>query len=346
MSKMFFSLPHRVKRSLRKLRRQTRDKGLAMRCQIVLLAGKQRTRGSIAESVGCSVSWVQRVIRRFREFGVAGLEDGREDNGPCKIEERYLSILYDVVDGSPRDYGYPRSSWTQELLARVMEKRTGVKVHRSTMSRALALIGARLGRPRPTVGCPWSKRAKQRRLREIHQVLDTLRADELAFYVDEVDIHLNPKIGPDWMNRGKQKEVLTPGKNVKRYLAGAMEVSSGRITWVKSEKKNSLLFIALLQELLKRHPQARRIHVVLDNFKIHDSHASRAAVKQLEGKVVLHFLPPYCPNDNRIERVWLDVHANVTRNHRCATMEQLIDEVICYLRTRNRRIAARARRAA
>ena len=33
------------------------------------------------------------------------------------------------------------------------------------------------------------------------------------------DIHLNPKIGPDYMLRGTQKWVLTPGKNRKRYLA-------------------------------------------------------------------------------------------------------------------------------
>ena len=40
-------------------------------------------------------------------------------------------------------------------------------------------------------------------------------------FVDEVDIHLNPKIGPDWMLRGQQKTVPTPGQNQKRYLAGA-----------------------------------------------------------------------------------------------------------------------------
>jgi len=43
----------------------------------------------------------------------------------------------------------------------------------------------------------------------------------VAVYEDEVDIHLNPKIGLDWMGLGQQKEVVTPGKNVKRYLAGA-----------------------------------------------------------------------------------------------------------------------------
>jgi transposase len=52
---------------------------------------------------------------------------------------------------------------------------------------------------------------------------------------------------------------------------------------------------------------------------------------------VLHFLPPYCPDDNKIERVWLDLHANVTRNHRCRSMEELMAQVASFLRAYNRR---------
>ena len=52
--------------------------------------------------------------------------------------------------------------------------------------------------------------------------------------------------------------------------------------------------------------------------------------------IVLHFLPPYCPDHNKIERVWQDLHANVTRNHRCASMAELMNEVRYYLRKRNK----------
>ena len=107
-----------------------------MRCQIVLLADQQLSRPRIAEAVGCSVSWANRVIGRFRKFGPASLHDGRADNGALKIDERYLSMLYDLVDQSPQQHGYARPTWTQELLARVMRQQTGVKVHRATMSRA------------------------------------------------------------------------------------------------------------------------------------------------------------------------------------------------------------------
>jgi hypothetical protein len=48
----------------------------------------------------------------------------------------------------------------------------------------------------------------------------------------------------------------------------------------------------------------------------------------------LHFLPPYCPNENRIGRLWLDLHANVTRNHFSRTMAELMRAVHYSLATR------------
>jgi transposase len=65
------------------------------------------------------------------------------------------------------------------------------------------------------------------------------------------------------------------------------------------------------------------------------------------GRVVLHFLPPYCPQANRIERVWLDLHANVTRNHWCRTLKRLMARVHAYLAGRGaqRRASPCLRRA-
>lgn len=65
--KIVIRLLHRVKLALRRLRRQTKDKGLADRCQIVLLTAKGRRRAEVAESVGRSASWVNRVVARFRD---------------------------------------------------------------------------------------------------------------------------------------------------------------------------------------------------------------------------------------------------------------------------------------
>lgn len=222
------------------------------------------------------------------------------------------------------------------MLVRVLKRETGIRIHVATMSRALKTIGARRGRPKVTVGCPWSEPSKRRKQRQIQRLIAQLPRDEVAVYVDEVDIHLNPKIGLDWMVRGQQEQLSTPGKNVKQYLAGFLDSRSGELTWVESERKNSLLFILLVWELVTSYPGAKRIHVILDNYSIHSSEQVRLSLAIKQGqRLQLHFLPPYCPDDNKIERVWQDLHANVTRNHTRPTMPEFMSNVRHYLRKRN-----------
>ena len=343
MRRMVVELGGHVKVRLRRLRRSTREAGLAMRCQTVLLAAKQRPSRRIAEALGYSRSWVSRVIERFLQEGEAGLLDRREDNGQQKLSEYYLDQLYEVVGKRPTDYGHRRPTWTQELLVAVMTKRTGVKVCVGTMSRALKQIGARRGRPRPRVQCPWSPQAKSRRLAKIRRLQKGAPAGEVWLYVDEVDVHLNPKIGLDWMNRGQQKEVMTPGKNEKRYLAGALDAVTGRLICVESARKTSLLVLDLLAAVAQEYRWATRIHLILDNYRIHDSQITRQGLASYEGRIQFHFLPPYCPDDNKIERVWQDLHANVTRNHQHPTMDGLMADVWNFIRERNAKLVTHVR---
>lgn len=174
--------------------------------------------------------------------------------------------------------------------------------------------------------CPWPKAAQTHRVRRIDRLVESLPNDEVAVWADEVDIHLNPKIGFDWMLRGQPKEVVTPGQNVKRYLAGALDATTGRIRWVTGAHKRSGLFIDLLRELSRQSCGARVIHVIVDNSSIHTSRQTRPALLELP-RIRLHFLPPCSPAFNPIERKRLDLHAEVTRNHRCATIDELMSEV-------------------
>lgn len=330
-------LSRRAKKRIKKRVQTCKDAKLRVRYLIVYNLAQGSNPSQTARALGVSRSTVYRVAQRFAQWGEAGLIDRREENGEDKLDEAYLATLWEVVADSPLKHGWRRPTWTREMLVETLRRKTGVRIHVATMSRALKAIGARRGRPKPTVGCPWSKRAKNKRLREIQHLLQTLPDDELVFYADEVDIHLNPKIGLDWMVHGQQKKVLTPGQNEKRYLAGALNAATGELIWVEGEKKNSSLFILLLWELVVRHPQAKKIHVILDNYSIHHTEQVRMSLATEEGRrLALHFLPPYCPDDNKIERTWQDLHANVTRNHNCASMSELMKEVRLYLRKRNR----------
>ena len=342
MSSILVGVRFSVKEKLCKQLRSCRNAGVRIRYLIVINLLNGRSAYQTAEVLGVHNTTVYRVARRFRAHGAWSLWDAREDNGETKLDEHFLSVLYRVVRAVPQQYGWRRPTWTRELLVETLVRETGVRVHVTTMSRALAMVQARRGRPRPTVGCPWAKAAKTRRLNALRHLLATLPRGHVAVYEDEVDIHLNPKLGLDWMVRGQQKEVVTPGKNVKRYLAGALDARSGQLLWVEGERKTSVLFIALLNQVLQTYAYAPVIHVLLDNYRIHDSKIVHAALTGFSGRIQLHFLPPYCPNDNKIERAWEDLHANVTRNHTCLDITTLMREVRYYLRKRNRHTLSRS----
>ena len=337
VQRVWQSLRERDRRILRCFAKGSPDADFRVRCKLVLGLIRGTKASVIAEVLECSRSQVYRVAHRFIEEGLVGLADRREDNGDQQADEEYAATLLNTLEGSPTDFGYRRPSWTQELLILVMERRTGIRISRTTMSRLLSRLQVRRRRPKAVVGCPWSKSRKSRRLNEIRRLIESLPDDEVVVYVDEVDIHLNPKIGPDWMLSGVRDPVWTPGKNQKRYLAGALNAKTGRLTWVESDRKTSDLFIDQLWTLVKEdYPEAKRIHIIMDNYRIHHSQRTMIARRALADRVVFHPLPPYCPNHNRIERVWKDLHDNVTRNHRCHTMEELLNEVRAYLKTRQR----------
>jgi transposase len=312
---------------------QTRDARLRLRLNIVLLYAAGRGTSAVAASLGCSTSTAIRVANRFLAEGEAGLRDRRAENGERKVDDDALAALVELLGTTPQDHGWERTTWSTELLARTLSERVGTSLSPSTVRRMLRQLGARWGLPRPVVRCPWSKRKKNKRMRQIEALLADLPADEVVLYQDEVDIHLNPKIGRDWMLPARQKEVVTPGNNVKRCLAGGLNPKTGRIVWTVGPRRNSDLFLAFLRRVRAASRKAKRIHLIVDNCKAHSSRkVERALEDEFGGAILLHFLPPYSPEHNRIEGLWLQLHANVTRNHRCPTIEALLVQVERFLK--------------
>jgi transposase len=319
------------RRCLARLGRLTGDPETALRFLIVAHLAVGRSSPQVAIELHVARSSVVRTAHRFASDGLEGLLDRRRGNGRRKVTDPFRRRVAEVLRRTPQDFGWMRPTWTRELICLQMKRDGWPVVSVWTMGRTLARIGARLGLPKPVVLCPWPRDARLARLAEIRQLEQRASAREPVLYSDEVDVNLNPKIGRDWMLRGEQRRVVTPGKNQKFYLAGALDIRSGKLHTTGAARKDAPLFCDLLSLLASRYPRARRIHLVVDNYCIHSAKATARRLAELRGRVVLHFLPPYCPDANRIERVWQDFHANVTRNHRCKTMKQLLSNARRYL---------------
>jgi hypothetical protein len=163
--------------------------------------------------------------------------------------------------------------------------------------------------------------------------VEQLRAGAALFFADELDINLLPKVGYQWMPKGEQVEVLTPGTNEKRYLAGALDLTTGALTHCVWYRKQTGLFLELLDTLDRTHPAPLFTHltVVGDNAQLHKAKKVQqwlAAHPRFE----LLYLPTYCPAANPIERAFGDVHDNCTRNHTRKRIWHLVNDVKQHLR--------------
>jgi transposase len=304
--------------------------GYLLALHVVLLCAAGRTPTEIAAVLFCSRSSVYRVASAYRA-GSPGWADTGEDGprppgrlsvlGPA-LQRSLLAIL----KATPHACGWCRTRWSCATVALEWEVRRGITVSAETVRRWLHELGWEWKRAKLVAKDDDPQRVEK--LARIRSRFEHLRAGAALFFADELDISLLPKVGYQWMPKGAQVEVLTPGTNEKRYLAGALDITTGTTQHCVWYRKTTGLFLDLLGTLDRAYPARAftRLSVVVDNSKIH--YAGEVA-KWLAAhpRFELLYLPTYCPRANPIERAFGDVHDKCTRNHTRKRMWHLVQDV-------------------
>jgi putative transposase len=303
-----------------------------LRAHIVLLLADQHSWALIEEVLFCSSATISRWKDHFEQGGIDALLEENRGRRPMLILSWAMILATWVRTFTPRDFGYCRSRWCCATLALVLLDRHRVKVSVETVRRCLHNQNLVWRRPRPVLGP--SDEQRRWKLRKIRELLRDLPEDEAAFFQDEVDLNLNPDIGCMWMERGKQAQIVTPGNNVKRYLSGSMNWRNGEVVVTQGTRRNAELFVRHLEDLRVRYRRYRKINVICDNARFHTIKGSRLVKQYLArhgDRIVLHYLPAYSPQDNPIERVWWHLREQITRNHQCETIDELLELTMSWL---------------
>ena len=308
--------------------------GYLLAIHLLLLCAAGRTPSEVASVLFCSRSSVYRIVRAYRA-GTLSFDDGSE-RATQRSRQRVLtpslkrSVLA-LLKTAPRALGWCRTRWSCATLAVELQVRRGIAVSAETMRHWLHELGWAWKRAK--VAAKDDDPDRVEKLARIRLAFEHLGAGTALFFADELDISLLPKLGYQWMPKGEQLEVLTPGTNEKRYLAGALELTTGTISHCVWYRKQTGLFIDLLDTLDRAHPAPLFTHltVVADNAKIHKATKVQqwlAAHPRFE----LLYLPTYCPRANPIERAFGDVHDQCTRNHTRKRLWHLVGDVKQHLR--------------
>ena len=325
--------------------RRDPDPQVRLRAHILLLLAGGYAWAGIAAVLFTSPDTSARWKRRFEAGGVGevlGRPRGRRRSAAWGWA---AAVVAWVLTRRPSEFGFARSRWSCEAVAVVLREDQRLRASRETVRRMLRGAGLVWRRPRPAPRPKGPRRDEK--LAALRDLLADLPGDETAVFMDEVDVNLNPRVGCAWMRKGRAPggagrvaAVETPGTNEKRYLAGSIHWRTGRVFLTEGlpgEGRNAGLFCRHLDDLRRALRRYKVVHVVCDNAKTHKPEKAKAVQAHLArwgGRVVLHYLPAYAPECNPIERVWWRLHEAVTRNHRCGSMEELLDLTFDWFRCR------------
>jgi putative transposase len=308
--------------------------GYLLALHVLLLCAAGRNPTDIAAFLFCSRSSIYRIVRLYRAQKLGFTVDAEGQlMAPVRTTilmpwmKRSLGALLKVP---PRTYGWCRTRWSCATLAAQLKTKHGLEVSVWTVRRWLHDMGWVWKRAKLVAKDNDPRRVE--RLAQIRWHAERLQAHERMVFADELDIHLLPKVGAAWMPKGSQEEVMTPGQNEKHYLAGALNLTTGKILHCLGPRKNNALFRDLLTLLDRTYPErgVKRIYVVVDNYRIHKAKAVEQWLAT-HPRFVLLWLPTYCPRANPIERAFGDVHDKCTRNHKRKRLRDVVRDVVWHL---------------
>lgn len=297
------------------------SKRAARRLLALRLLFQQRTYDDVLAILDVDRGTLTGWIKRFNEFGIDGLTHDLERPGrPTKIlpekHEAFLELLRNP-------YSLGRDFWTARAVHGHLAKEWQTQMGYSSVCRAMHAAGFALKSAQPW---PGMRQDPQKRA-QFQQEMAVLLADDHVdvFFGDETGVEGDPKPRRRWAEKGVKTRVPYTGDHVRENIIGAVLPTTGEllchvVPYVDSEWFG--LFIRELAGMTRaRHKAGRRIVLVLDNASWHK-------VKSLPLEhIELKFLPPYSPDFNPIERLWLMLKARWFNNHHCNTHEELSKRV-------------------
>jgi transposase len=144
--------------------------------------------------------------------------------------------------------------------------------------------------------------AQEAFLQEYAQLRQTKGKNDPIYFADACHPQYNSIPAYGWIRRGKDKELKSNNGRKRVNIHGAVDITTQEVVTDFTKRVNKESSLRLCKKIEKKHPQAKEIHVFLDNASYYKA---KWLAEQLQGsKIVFHFLPSYSPNLNLIERLW------------------------------------------
>ena len=145
-------------------------------------------------------------------------------------------------------------------------------------------------------------------------LLEKTPEEEPIEFGDGVHPTMATKVTYGWIRKGKKHEKLisTTASRTRLNLVGSLNLTTMNITIGSYETLDNQAMKHHFQKLRQHYPHAPKIHIILDQGSYNKCTKTKEAAK--EYGIVIHYLPPYSPNLNPIERLWKVMNEYVRNN--------------------------------
>ena len=288
----------------------------ATRCTAIqmLLAGADRT--LVCNALLVTNRALRKWINGFNHRGVDGLIVKKRPGRMAIINDQQANELTDLID-QPQQA--ERSFWTAKAFHGYISEQYQIECSYETVVRFFHKQGYALKTPQP-----WpDKQDQQLRetfLQELQQLFNQPDVD--IWFADESGFEGDPRPRKRWDKKGSKTRVTKNGGHLRMNTIGMVCPRTGQFFAIEASHSDSVTFQAFLDEAEKTVSFQRTTNIlILDNASWH----KRKATKWHRWKP--KYLPPYSPDLNPIERIWLKMKASWFNNYVCKNEQELLERL-------------------
>ncbi len=201
---------------------------------------------------------------------------------------------------------------TQEIVLYVQE-RYAITYSIPGMNKWLHRNGFSYKKPK---GTPYKacRQAQEAFISKYNKLKDSLSEDDGILFMDSCHPSMGTKISYGWIKKGQSKPIETSASRTRVNLVGAISLSEiSKPVVCTYSTVNGEAIIDFLERIRAHSGISGKINLILDQAGYHRDKNVIEKSKRLN--IELHYLPPYSPNLNPIERLW-KVMNEYSRNNR------------------------------
>lgn len=305
----------------------TTEQRLAQRAKVVLLREEGLPWRVIEERAGLAQNNGLKWCRRFREDGIAGLQDRpRSGKPPTITPETKARVIALACSEAPEN----RQRWTEQMIA----DEVGI----SQKSVNIILTKAKIKPHKTEYWCGNSPDPEfQAKSAAITGLYMNPPDNALVLCVDEKSqIQALDRTQPtlDLRAGDNRKLTSTYKRNGTTCLLAALSVHEGTVDGRCVDRNSHTEFLAFLKALYRKHP-GREIHVICDNFSAHKHQKVKDWVKSRR-RLTLHFTPTYASWLNQIE-IWFSILARQRlKDAVWRSKQELVKAILEYIKDYNK----------